>query len=118
MWILLAQAKSAQRLALNSKHGQLIRPHDHGASAADRAGSSRAVRDARRARCGSLEGGRVLAACSRPVTLRLFGRERAAEDARNVSRTFASFGSPAMRGRETDSIRRAPERALSVYFCG
>ena len=52
MLILLAQAKNAKRLALNSRRDLLISRMIHGASAADRAGV-RAVRDARRARCGS-----------------------------------------------------------------
>jgi hypothetical protein len=51
-WILLAQAKTPKRLALNSRNCLLIRRMIHGASVGGSRGEVRAVRDARRARCG------------------------------------------------------------------
>ena len=44
MWILLARAKNAKRLALNSRHGMLISRMIHGASLRIARGSSRSPR--------------------------------------------------------------------------
>jgi hypothetical protein len=77
--ILLAQAKNAKRLALNSRRCLLIRPYDPWRVAADRAGSAQSVTHAGRAHRGQLRG-RVLAARSRPVTRDGSGRQNAGTD--------------------------------------
>ena len=78
MWILLAQAKSAKRLALNSRRCLLIRRMIH--DAALRIANPQSG-DAGRAHRGQLRG-RVLAARSRPVTRLSGGNGR--QNARTV----------------------------------